>query len=204
MSQTLSLRREQLDPTVSMVCNLHHHAFACRDAEQTRHFYEDVLGMPMIAAVQESTRSPSGAQTAYLHMFFEMADGTCLAFFDFPDYYAGIDASQLEPRDSLVHHIALEVHGYDKIEAFKQRLTAQGVALREIDHGYCRSLYFTDPNGLKLELTTNVANSPGDFAVFRRDARTTLAQWQKFKSGELATLAATNAARPSHGSARAD
>ena len=201
MSQTLSLRREQLDPTVSMVCNLHHHAFACRDAEQTRHFYEDVLGMPMIAAVQESTRSPGGAQTAYLHMFFEMADGTCLAFFDFPDYYAGIDASQLEPRDSLVHHIALEVHGYEQIEKFKQRLAAHDVAHREIDHGYCRSLYFVDPNGLKLELTTNVARSPADFAAFRRDAHATLAQWQKLKAGAIDSLATSNLSRHDHAAA---
>ena len=153
MPYDLSFRREKIDPAGNPVCNLHHHAFACRDAEETRQFYEDVLGMPLVAAIQESTHPRSGAQSAYLHLFFEMADGTCLAFFDYPDYFASLEANQLEPRDSLVHHIALEVQGYATIELFKQRLAAHGVALREIDHGYCRSLYFVDPNGLKLELT---------------------------------------------------
>ena len=196
MPYDLSLRRENIDAGSNAVCNLHHHAFACRDAEETRHFYEEALGMPMVAAIQESTHPRSGAQSAYLHMFFEMADGTCLAFFDYPEYFASLDANQLEPRDSLVHHIALEVQGYDKIEAFKQRLTAHGVALREIDHGYCRSLYFVDPNGLKLELTTNVSRSPADFAAFRRDARATLANWQKYKAGSAAAIAPTNQSRP--------
>lgn len=198
MSSPDSLRRERLDSTSTAVCNLHHHAFACRDAEQTRRFYEDVLGMPMVAAIQESTHPRSGAQSAYLHLFFEMADGTCLAFFDYPEYFASLDPGQLEPRDSLVHHIALEVHGYAQIESFKRRLSEHGVAHREIDHGYCRSLYFVDPNGLKLELTTNVARSPADFAAFRRDARATLAQWQRYKAGEQDALSASNHARPGH------
>ena len=195
MPYDLSFRREKIDADRNPVCNLHHHALACRDAEETRHFYEDVLGMPMVAAIQESTHPRSGAQSAYLHLFFEMADGTCLAFFDYPDYFASLDANQLEPRDSLVHHIALEVQGYAKIELFKQRLAAHGVALREIDHGYCRSLYFVDPNGLKLELTTNVARSPADFAAFRRDAHATLAHWQQFKAGGVAAIASTNVSR---------
>ena len=198
MPYDLSFRREKIDADNNPVCNLHHHAFACRDAEETRHFYEDVLGMPMVAAIQESTHPRSGAQSAYLHLFFEMADGTCLAFFDYPEYFASLDANQLEPRDSLVHHIALEVQGYEKIELFKQRLAAHGVALREIDHGYCRSLYFVDPNGLKLELTTNVARSPADFAAFRRDAHATLAHWQQFKAGSAASIAGTNVSRAGH------
>ncbi len=203
MSSTSSLRRERLDTASTAVCNLHHHAFACRDAEQTRCFYEDVLGMPMVAAIHESTHPRSGAQSAYLHLFFEMADGTCLAFFDYPEYFASLDPRELEPRDSLVHHIALEVHGYEQIEQFKQRLTTHGVAHREIDHGYCRSLYFVDPNGLKLELTTNVTHSPADFAAFRRDARTTLATWQRHKAGDHAALVASNHVRPSAAQAEA-
>ena len=201
MSYALTFRREHIDAGANAVCNLHHHAFACRDAEETRHFYEDVLGMPMVAAIQEASHPRSGAPSAYLHMFFEMADGTCLAFFDYPDYFASLDPDQLEPRDSLVHHIALEVRGYERIEDFKQRLAGHGVALREIDHGYCRSLYFVDPNGLKLELTTNVANSPADFAGFRRDAHATLRQWQRYKAGTTAAPVATNPSRPGHAGA---
>ncbi|MBL8384654.1 MAG: VOC family protein [Burkholderiales bacterium] len=184
-----------MDARANPICNLHHHAFACRDAEETRRFYEDLLGMPMVAAIQEGTHPRTGAPSAYLHLFFEMADGTCLAFFDYPEFFAALDAGQLAPRDSLVHHIALEVRGEAVIDEFRRRLEAHGVGTRVIDHGYCRSLYFVDPNGLKLELTTNVAGTPADFTAFRRDARATLARWQAYKAG-TAPLAPSNPSRP--------
>ena len=34
-------------PTPAPVLGLHHFAYRCRDAEETRHFYEDILGLPL-------------------------------------------------------------------------------------------------------------------------------------------------------------
>jgi hypothetical protein len=33
------------------VRHVHHHAYACWDSEETRHFYEDILGMPLVATI---------------------------------------------------------------------------------------------------------------------------------------------------------
>ena len=33
------------------VLGLHHAAYRCRDAEETRHFYEDILGLPLVHVV---------------------------------------------------------------------------------------------------------------------------------------------------------
>src|SRR5712675_2318638 len=96
---------------------LHHHAVRTDDMEATRHFYEDVLGMPMVAAMKESMDSTSGRKTPFLHCFFEMGDGGCLAFFQFlPDAYGPADKL---PQDGVDHHIAMSVPEFDGIARLK-------------------------------------------------------------------------------------
>src|ERR1700674_1147086 len=56
------------------VKRMHHHAYACWDSEETRHFYEDLLGMPLIAAIViEDPLRNDGSR--YCHTVFEIADG---------------------------------------------------------------------------------------------------------------------------------
>ena len=39
---------------------LHHFAYRCRDAEETRHFYEDLLGLPLTHIVRADTIPSTG------------------------------------------------------------------------------------------------------------------------------------------------
>jgi glyoxylase I family protein len=64
---------------------LNHYAFRCRNAEETRHFYEDVLKLPLAATVYHDTVPSTGAYQPYFHIFFELGDGSFLAFFDLLD-----------------------------------------------------------------------------------------------------------------------
>ena len=66
---------------------LHHWAYRCRDAEETRHFYEDLLGLPLTHFIrQDAYVGTSGERVdCFAHIFFEMADGSSLAFFDLGD-----------------------------------------------------------------------------------------------------------------------
>ena len=64
--------------------NVHHVAFRCRDAEQTRWFYEDVLGLKLAAALSFDHLSGTDHKIEYMHIFFEMQDGNFIAFFDDP------------------------------------------------------------------------------------------------------------------------
>src|SRR6201995_5096540 len=60
-----------------MIKGLHHNAYRCRDSEETRGFYEDFLGLRFVSAFEiDGGRG--------LHSFFEMEDGSCLAFFQAP------------------------------------------------------------------------------------------------------------------------
>ena len=63
---------------------LHHAAYRCRNSEETRKFYEDFLGLPLVDALPIGT-TITGRAANVLHTFFAMDDGSCVAFFEEPD-----------------------------------------------------------------------------------------------------------------------
>ncbi|HEX2547415.1 MAG TPA: VOC family protein [Ramlibacter sp.] len=138
------------------VTGLHHFAWRCRNAEQTRRFYEDVLGLPLVHVIKKDTVPSTGEYCPYVHIFFRMRDGSCIAFFDLGDDTAALPSPN---TPAWVNHIALRVGGRDDLLAMKSRLQQHGVEVVGVtDHdGYIESIYFFDPNGLRLELTVEVA-----------------------------------------------
>lgn len=132
---------------------LHHTAYVTRDLEATRRFYEELIGLPLVATWCEKDEL-FGAERVYCHLFFELEDGGALAFFKFakPE-----DEELFGPRMPATpfHHIALKVD-QETQRSIENRLRAAGYAepnIYVLEHGYCRSLYVTDPNGMILEFT---------------------------------------------------
>ena len=66
----------------SPINGLYHFAFPCTDAEETRAFYEDLLGMPLVHVSTEDRVPSTGEEGPFAHLFFQMADNSYLAFFD--------------------------------------------------------------------------------------------------------------------------
>jgi catechol 2,3-dioxygenase-like lactoylglutathione lyase family enzyme len=156
------------------VRSLHHFAWRCRDAEQTRHFYEDLLGLPLAHVIQADHVPSTGEYCPYVHVFFEMADGSYIAFFDLGD---GQVAEPSPNTPAWVNHIALEVDSEATLDAMKARLEAGGIeVIGVVDHHFVRSIYFFDPNGIRLELTTRTA-SPAQLEAYAREAHGVLASW---------------------------
>lgn len=156
---------------------LHHNAWTTRDMAATRAFYEDVIGLPLVATWCESDRLFGRVRT-YVHCFFGLADGSALAFFQFAD---APDAEEFSPPipETPFHHIALKV---DKPlqQAIEQRIAAAGYGEPQtfvLDHGYCRSLYIRDPNGLLLEFTLDPPGAELIAHERQTDARATLERW---------------------------
>ncbi|GHG70639.1 VOC family protein [Comamonas sp. JC664] len=132
---------------------LHHTAYVTKDLEATRKFYEDLVGLPLVATWCESDEL-FGAVRTYCHTFFELADGSALAFFQFekPE-----DQALFGPEipSSPFHHIALNVD-QDAQQGIEKRLRGAGYTepdMYVLEHGYCRSLYVKDPNGMIVEFT---------------------------------------------------
>jgi catechol 2,3-dioxygenase-like lactoylglutathione lyase family enzyme len=131
---------------------LNHFAYRCRDAEETRHFYEDLLGLPLAHIVQEDYVPSTGEYCPYTHIFFKMADGSFVAFFDLGDGEAPLPSPN---TPAWVNHLALQVPDEGQLVAAKARLEDAGVTVLGItDHTIIHSIYFFDPNGLRVELTT--------------------------------------------------
>jgi catechol 2,3-dioxygenase-like lactoylglutathione lyase family enzyme len=166
-------------PVAPPVLGLHHSAYRCRDAEETRHFYEDILGLPLIHVVKADHVPSTGESTPFAHVFFELADGSCIAFFDLGDNTA---AEPSPNTPAWVNHIAFRVPSLDALHAMKTRLEANGIQVLGVtDHEFVNSIYFFDPNGVRLEFTTQVV---GEEVIdkYAREAHQELKAWNEDKA----------------------
>lgn len=147
---------------------INHLALVCRDMEETVRFYTEVLGMPLFKTVA----LPDGGQ----HFFFDCGGGDAVAFFWWPDAppaapgIASVASFPHEPKSAVgsMNHVAFNVPE-DKLDEYRQRLVDAGVKVKPnmvVNHDdspmgvaaemhpgvFVRSVYFTDPNGIMLEL----------------------------------------------------
>ena len=60
-------------PAPVAIQQLHHSAYRARDAEETRHFYEDILGLPLYHIIQSDHVPSTGEYCPYTHIFFSLA-----------------------------------------------------------------------------------------------------------------------------------
>ena len=153
---------------------LHHFAYRCRNAEETRAFYEDVLDLKLAHVIGADTVPSTGEHSPYFHIFFELGDGSYVAFFDLGDD----QATTPDPETpAWVNHLALEVAGEDELETAKARLEDAGVEVLGItDHEFVKSIYFFDPNGIRLELTCRMMGER-EMAKKASEARAGLDDW---------------------------
>jgi catechol 2,3-dioxygenase-like lactoylglutathione lyase family enzyme len=154
-----------------MTKSLHHMAFRCRDSEETRAFYEDVIGLPLAAAL-ELTDSATGRPVSAMHTFFEIKDGSYLAFFEVDDA-----PFEFKPQHDFDLHIALE-SDLPTLAAAVSAAKARGLEVRgPSNHGFIRSTYFRDPNGYVVELTVRQAGHGETMTAERGKAREKLDRW---------------------------
>lgn len=129
---------------------MHHVAYACKDIDETNRFYTELMGMPLVHT--EVKRLGDGL---FRHVFYDTGDGTCIAFFDVhgvgeqEGWSAAVSTGNGLPV--WVNHIAFAADR-ERQEAVRARMDAAGIApLMEVDHGWCHSLYYLDPNGIMVE-----------------------------------------------------
>jgi len=159
----------------AMPTRLHHFAYTTYDMETTRRFYEDVIGMPLAQTWIETRDTPDGGTSAYVHCFYGLADGGALAFFE---YEGREPVTYSDPQPSF--HIALRCDEATQA-GIRDRLTGAGYSARVTDHGYCVSLYVTDPNGLMLEFTVDHEDID---AIVARQAAAAHEELERWRSGD--------------------
>jgi catechol 2,3-dioxygenase-like lactoylglutathione lyase family enzyme len=161
-----------------MLCKkLHHAAYRCRDARETVDFYTKMLGLRFTHAMGEDNVPSTGEYSPHIHIFFEMEDGSNIAFFELPKSPPGIK-DQNTP--DWVQHFAFEVADVPTLLAAKKELESKGLeVVGPTNHDdFLLSIYFHDPSGHRLELSARTA-TPEMEAQFLREAAPTLDLWDK-------------------------
>ncbi len=132
---------------------MHHLGLATHDMEATLEFYENVLGLSLEVA---DLLQPQAGGTIR-HAFMDLGHGERIAFMecnDVPgiaaDFDAGINRG-LGIRGGVIHFAFKAASEEDLIER-QRHLREKDVDVTEVvDHGWCKSIYFRDPNHIQLE-----------------------------------------------------
>ena len=132
----------------------HHTAIATRDVNATHRFYSEAMGFELVKAITAPTEGGGWVK----HLFYEISPDEYIAFWDLHDESIRAEWS---PAISTgmglpiwVNHIAFRAADLADLEGRKQRWLDHGHTVSEIDHGWCRSIYAVDPNGILVEFCT--------------------------------------------------
>ncbi|MBO9517772.1 MAG: VOC family protein [Porphyrobacter sp.] len=156
---------------------LHHTAYVTKDLEATRAFYEDVLGLPLTATWCEKDFL-FGKDRTYCHCFFGIGDGGALAFFQFADPEDQALFGPEIPETPFIH-LALNVDKETQA-ALEERIQKAGIQPPNtyiLEHGYCRSVYVVDPNGMTVEFTCDDPRAEEGDDYRRSIAHAELKRW---------------------------
>jgi catechol 2,3-dioxygenase-like lactoylglutathione lyase family enzyme len=146
-----------------------HVGMATLDLDETREFYEHVLGFPPVRC-DEITLTDGGK---IRHIFFDTGRDQLLAFMEIrgapgvpAEFDAGINRALGLP--TICYHYAFEAGTEAALHEKRDELVAKGVAVSPVvDHDWAKSIYFKDPNGIQLEYCTMTRDFVADDAVMK-------------------------------------
>lgn len=133
---------------------LNHAAWITHDVAATTEFYTKVMGMELASTIFDDKVPSTGDAFPYFHIFFRMQDGSTIAFFEAPGLPP--KAKSTHPAYDVFDHFAMQAKDADEVRRWHDWLTENGLdVLGPVDHkGEFLSIYFHDPNGIRLEITT--------------------------------------------------
>ena len=158
------------------VTGLFHVAIKTNDLDATVKFYTEVLGLKFSHALGDDHVPSTKRYSPHIHIFFEMEDGSSIAFFECPK-----DPGSMKDMASpdWIQHFAFEVESPEALMEGKRRLESKGVeVLGPVDHGFLRSIYFFDPSGHRLEFTAWTVER-SEYAKFEKHAPEVLELWNQ-------------------------
>src|SRR5262249_52959569 len=125
----------------------HHLALATRDIKATHEFYTGAMGFELVKVAV----GPAGKRGFANHLFYDTGNGELMALWDRHDPDLPADWSPaiatglgLPP---WTNHVAFSSPDQADLDRRRERWLAHGVDVMEVDHGWCTSIYATDPNG---------------------------------------------------------
>lgn len=134
----------------------HHVAIATRDLEANHRFYTEAMGFTLDRTSVAPTEGGGWAR----HVFYDTGNGEMIAFWDLHDPTIGDFEPSISEGLGLpqwTNHIAFDAPTLEDLATARERWLDHGHHVYEIDHGWCTSIYTTDPNGIMVEFCTTTA-----------------------------------------------
>jgi catechol 2,3-dioxygenase-like lactoylglutathione lyase family enzyme len=143
---------------------INHLALVTDDMDSTVRFYHGVLGARVVATI---------GTPQFRHYFFEFGPQNTVAFFE----YAGVHLDRLakpagipDERAVQFDHLSFNLPDEEALLDLRARIKAAGSEVTDVvDHGFIRSIYFTDPNGIALEASCWILDATGRRADYGDD-----------------------------------
>ena len=140
---------------------INHLALVTADMDATVRFYHGVLGARLVATI---------GTPGFRHYFFEVGPANTVAFFEYETVELqpfAKPAGVPDPRAVQFDHLALNLADEQGLESMRARLKEHGCEVTDVvDHGFVRSIYFSDNNGIALEASwwvTDATGRPADY-----------------------------------------
>lgn len=140
----------------------HHVALATRDAAATHRFYTEEMGFELVKVVAGPT--PNEGPGFSKHFFYSTEPASSdpaassrdlIAFWEIDDPEIGtdfeVDLNKAAGLPGWVNHIAFDAPTRAALDAHRTRWQQHGHTVIEVDHGFCVSIYLTDPSGNMVE-----------------------------------------------------
>src|SRR5262249_43350711 len=125
-----------------------------------------VLGARLVATV---------GTDSFRHYFFEIGQGNTIAFFE----YRGVEVDRFAKPAGIPNrkaaqfdHLSFDLVDEEALLDLRERLKAADCEVTDVvDHGFIRSIYFNDPNGIALEASYWVVDPTGWSTISLEDGR---------------------------------
>jgi catechol 2,3-dioxygenase-like lactoylglutathione lyase family enzyme len=125
---------------------VHHITIVGADRRTSIDFWEGVLGMPFVF------EQPNLDNASESHLYFDPGDGRLITVFTNEEREAKPSSAPREP--GRVHHIAFSISQATFAQAV-DRLDERGIRHSGVkDRGFMDSIYFDDPLGMLIELSS--------------------------------------------------
>jgi catechol 2,3-dioxygenase-like lactoylglutathione lyase family enzyme len=148
---------------------VHHIGLATLDMDETLDFYTRKLGFEV--AWCDIIEAPKGGKIK--HAFVDTGDGTLFAFMC-PEKFPGVpeefstDINKAQNLPNMLYHHAFGTESVEALEAKREELISKGIEVTAVmDHGWCKSIYFRDPNGLQLEYCVSTREFTDDDKIMK-------------------------------------
>jgi catechol 2,3-dioxygenase-like lactoylglutathione lyase family enzyme len=140
---------------------INHLALVTTDMDSTVRFYHGVLDAKLVATI---------GRPSFRHYFFSFGEQTTVAFFEYADVELETFAKPAgvpDPRAVQFDHLSFNLPDEEALLALRDRLKSAGCEVTDVvDHGFIRSIYFTDPNGIALEASWWTLDATGRSADY--------------------------------------